>query len=341
MDETGWVSSIKRDRNISGVIVTGPVDLIRIDRGKDGQPSKKPYTTQLGIIVFTRQPRTEVLPWLHRMEPIRQPLSNGVLIQGPSGSVDNILQRAKLQGHASVCRVPVRRGVSAAHLRNGTEEEIDRLVDAAAADERHALDVMNCEALELKSNEELVLFCFSDRSPPQQSLTCRVRSALSAMDVDPRRMMHCTWWAVEAPLRRTDVEMLKRRYADWCGTGLRMKVRGEWVSKPVQRSYIEIHHMPPCSPAEAIQLLKKVNITATSVTRATRRIWNGPRKVSGTWNIEAHGVPQSEIDALRGRMYLRLEQGSLVQVVMVEKPREANSLLSRPIQPWGGRRTFE
>lgn len=339
-DETGWITSLKRDPHVAGVILTGPMKLTRVTRGRDG-PMVKPYDRELGVIVFTRKPRTEQLPWLHRVEPVHPTVSGSVLIQGTHCSVDAILRRANLSSHSNLCRVPVRNGVTALHLFHLSDEEKDRLVDAADADERHQLDVLEPTALEMKEGEQLALFCFTDRTPPVTSLTHRVRKALAALCIDPRRVAHTTTWAVEVPLKKPDIEKMRQSFADWSRTGLRMKVAGEWVTRPAQRTSLEIHHMPPCSPTEAVQMLRKVGIQATSVTRATRVLRNGPRKVSGTWNVEVHGVQQSDIVALRGRMYLRLETGSLVTVVAVEQPRDINSMLRRPLQPWGGRRIVE
>jgi hypothetical protein len=337
-DDTGWVSSLKRDPHVSGVLLAGPVELARVTRGRNSQPERKLYQRELAVIVFTRKQRAETLPWLHRVEPVREMEGGCVLVQGPCSSVESILQRAKLQHHPGLCRGQVRAGVTAAHLYAPTEEETERFIVAADADVRHQLDVVQPEALDTKSTEQLALFCFSDRAPAAHSLTHRVRNVLNVIDIDPRRIMHCTPWAVEAPLLKSDITKLTERYGEWSRTGLRMKVAGEWVTKPVHRANLEVHNMPMCSAAAAIERLRKVGINGTHVTRATRVIRNAPAKKALTWNVEVHGLRQDDFAALRGRVHLRLENGPLVDLVVIEQPRDINSVLRQPSRPWGGRR---
>jgi hypothetical protein len=247
--------------------------------------------------------------------------------------------RTKLQHHPGLCRGQERAGVTAAHLYAPTEEETERFVAAADADVRHQLDVVQPEALCAKTSEQLALFCFSDRAPAAQSLTHRVRSVLKAMDIDPRRILHCTHWAVEAPLPTPEINKLIERYSDWSRTGLRMKVAGEWVTRPVHRSNLEVHNLPVCSAAAAIEKLRKVGIHGTHVTRATRVIRNAPARKALTWNVEVHGLRQADITALRGRAHVRLENGGpLVDLVVIEQPRDLNSVIRQPSRPWGARR---
>jgi hypothetical protein len=113
--------------------------------------------------------------------------------------------------------------------------------------------------------------------------------------------------------------------------GVRVKVGGDWITRKRSRPDVVVEGLKHCRLDEARNILRdEIGLNAQEVI--SRESGRG-----GTMSVAAIGVPQCDIDALRGRVLFNLRNGALARV-FVSTPFDTDRLLHSGKRTWGVQR---